>query len=435
MTLTGFGAAESSLGVAKDGSVFYAPAFGSDGIGVAVTKDEGATWQHQVPTLPAGVTRSRVQPYMYLDPSTDELFFLTSQATSGTTSGENDAGGFDLSVTSDEGSTWDYESVAHDAVDWTKIFAGPAVTSQPQGYPNILYMTAPSPISTPSPFTPAPDHQSIYTSLDGGKTWQSVGSLSLKPADVPGCEPNEWVIFGTGVVAPDGTAYLGFRRCAHLGVGTSRDEGKTWAVADVTGADLPPFDTSGLGIINLIGDENVLVSEPFAVDSDGTLYAVWVDATKNTLRLAFSKNHAQSWSSSVVISAPKLAALRFGAVTVKSPGTIAIAYYGSPDGKKFDGVVAESTDALDAAPTFTSVTVNDPASPLFSQGFDSGYANTLDGGDLIEFVQVRYAASGDVWASFVKEMCPGGTSSACTWDYSAHASSIYQGAVGRVIHR
>ncbi len=160
--------------------------------------------------------------------------------------------------------------MAHDAVDWAKVYAGPPVTSQPQGYPNVVYLSAPSPISTPAPLdlSPPPDHQVVYSSLDGGKTWQSSGgTLSLKTADVPGCAASEWVIFGTAVVAADGTIYLGFRRCAHLGLGISRDEGKTWTVSDVPGADLPPFDTTM--ITTIIRNENVLVGEPFAVDASG----------------------------------------------------------------------------------------------------------------------------------------------------------------------
>ncbi len=75
------------------------------------------------------------------------------------------------------------------------------------------------------------------------------------------------------------------------------------------------------------------------------LYAIWDDAA-NVLRLAVSKDHAQTWSSSVVISAPTVTAVRFGAIAVKAPGTVAIAYYGTADGKKFDGFIAESTNAL-----------------------------------------------------------------------------------------
>ena len=57
--------------------------------------------------------------------------------------------------------------------------------------------------------------------------------------------------------------------------------------------------------------------------------------------------------------------------------------------------------------------------------------------DLNEIITVKYAPDGDIWASFAKDMCPGITSSTanCTWDTAAHAKSMYQGAVGRLVHR
>ncbi|HEX7478742.1 MAG TPA: hypothetical protein VF331_13120 [Polyangiales bacterium] len=59
-------------------------------------------------------------------------------------------------------------------------------------------------------------------------------------------------------------------------------------------------------------------------------------------------------------------------------------------------------------PTFFSSAANDPADPLYPTGFASGYDASYfsNGGDGVEFLQVKYAPSGDSWASFVKNMCP-----------------------------
>jgi hypothetical protein len=136
-----------------------------------------------------------------------------------------------------------------------------------------------------------------------------------------------------------------------------------------------------------------------------------------------------------VVSAPGVTKTVLSAVTVKAPGTIAIAYFGSTDRAKFNGYLAESTNALDPAPTFWSTTVNDPSAPLFAAGFDNNYAGSLSGGDLDEFVQVKYAPSGDIWASYLKEMCAGAdASNKCSWSAAAHANSVFQGAVGRLVH-
>ena len=56
------------------------------------------------------------------------------------------------------------------------------------------------------------------------------------------------------------------------------------------------------------------------------------------------------------------------------------------------------------------------------------------GWDLNELVHVKYAPSGDVWASFLKEMCVKLSTSHCSWNYGAHVNSVFQGGVGRLVH-
>ena len=349
------------------------------------------------------------------------MFFATS----------NTAGGFDLSWSGDGGGTWNYEHISTDAKDWIKILSGPAPAgaSTPSGYSSVLYTSAPSPISTPSGgLTASPDHQTVYRSLDGGATWQSVGasSLTLNPsnevaaslASATTCPSTEWVIFGDGVVGSDGAIYIGYRMRTQLAIAISRDEGATWSSVVVPGSVLPAFK----GILSPLTTQNLLASEPVAVDASGNLYAIWNDAG-GLLHLSVSKDQGATWSGSggdgggaapVVASAPGVTKTVLSAITVKSPGTIAIAYFGSKDGTKFDGYLAESTDALDPAPTFWSTTVNDPSEPLFSAGFDNNYGASLSGGDLDEFVQVKYAPNGDIWASFLKEMCVGLNTAKCS---------------------
>ncbi len=440
-SLTGYGTSESSLGIAKDGTVFTAPAYTAKGNGVAVSQDEGATWQTLIPTFPQGGGHGRVQPFFYLDPATDRMFFATS----------NSGGGFDLSWSDDAGKTWSYELVSTDAKDWIKIFAGPSVAggSAPAGYPNVLYTSAPSPISTPSGgFLPPPDHQTMYRSLDGGVTWTSVGgsSLTLDPtkvvtaglASAATCPSTEWVIFGDGVVGSDGAIYIGYRMCTELAIAISKDEGATWSSVVVPGSVLPSFT----GITSPLTTQNLLTSEPIAVDASGNLYAIWNDAA-GLVRMSVSQDHGATWSgggdadggsAAVVVSAPGVTTAVLSAIAVKSPGTVAIAYFGSTDGTQFNGYLAESTNALAPAPTFWSATVNEPSAPLFAGGFDNNYAASLSGGDLDELVQVKYAPSGDVWASFLKEMCVKLSTSQCSWNYAAHANSVFQGAVGRLVH-
>jgi hypothetical protein len=429
-TLTGFGASESSVGFAADGTAFFGPASSPAGNGVARSKDGGATWDILVPKFPDGGGHTRLEPYLYVDPATDNVFFTSSKLVLSGIAGFVDKPGLDLSVSTDRGDSWTHADMAPQSRDWAKIFAGPS----PAAGPHVVYYSSPSPIAGNwAGIFPPPDKQYVYKSLDGGKTWQSAGTLPLNPSAIPDCTANDYVMFGQGVVAPDGTAYLGYRLCTHLAVAVSKDQGQTWTTREVTGANLPTYDATNP--LSILGNENAITGEPLAIDASGNLYAIWEDPD-SIPRLSTSTDGGTSWSAPVDVLDPSLKTARFAAVAVKSPGTVAIAYLGSADGTKFDGYVAETTNAMDPSPTFWSSPVSAPNDPLYPNGFLSGYDITYfsNGGDGVEFVTVKYSPAGDIWASFVKDMC-GSDTTACTWDYAAHANSRFQGAAGLLVHR
>lgn len=416
--LTGLASSETSLAVQKDGTLIVAPVITAEGTGVLRSRDKAKTWETLLPGHRGGSAHQRVQPYMYMDPLTERLLFVTTAGAQGS--------GFALSISDDAGDTWTAGRVGQGTVDWIKLASGPAVTSAPVGYPNVLYASAPAPISTGFP-----DYQQVERSLDGGKTWQRVGGemLSLQPAQND-CPASEWVIYGAGLVAKDGSLYLGFRRCTRLGIAVSRDEGATFTVRDLPGASLVPYG----GIFSHYDLFNLMVAEPLATDSDGNLYAIWNE--KEVLRMSVSRDRAETWSTPIAVAQPQVTHTVFADLDVKAPGTVAIAYYGSEDqGRTYNAYASESLDALAVEPTFRGVRLNSPTEPpLFADGFDLGYADVLTGGDLLEIIQVKYAPDGDIWTSFGVDMCPGQTRSACTWDLTAHVDAPYQLAIGRLTH-
>jgi len=431
LSLTGHGSTEPSIGITKDGTVFYGPAFTATGNGMITTKNFGETWELVLPKLSNGATHGRVQPYTYVDPRTDRIFFATQ---AGSAMPSPATSGFNLSVSADGGSTFTYANVMPEGFDWAKIFAGPPVSSSPSGYPNIVYFSAPAPISTPIPIVSVlgltPDRQPVYKSLDGGKTWVAATPMDLKPASVPGCAATEWIIYGSGAVGPDGTVYQGLRRCTKVAVAVSGDEAKTWTIQEIPGSTMATYDTSNLA--GIVANPNVLPTEILSVDGSGNVYVSWVDGA-GKLRLTYSKDKAKTWSKSVVVSAPAVKAVVYSSVAIKEPGTVAIAYYGSSDGVKYDGYIAETTNGFDATPSFSTVMVNPASAPLFEWGFEVGYLGILAGADLNEIVQVKYAPNGDLWASFVKDMCKGADKDNCDWS-AQHTKSVFQAAVGRLVH-
>jgi hypothetical protein len=429
-SLTGFGASETSIGFASDGTVFLAPASVAAGNGVARSRDNGASWEALVPEFPDGGGHTRLEPFMYVDPADDHVYFATSKLVLQNIATFVDTPGIHLTVSADQGDTWAYHDMAPESRDWVKIFSGGSAMGST---PHTVYFSAPSPIAGNwAGIFPPPDKQYVYKSLDGGQTWQTAGTLPLDPSMVQDCSANDYIMFGDGAIGPDGAVYLGYRLCTHLAVAASHDGGATWTTFEVTGAQLPPYNASSP--LSILGNENAITGEPITVDASGNLYAVWEDPT-STPRYASSADSGKTWSAPVVVLAPPFTSARFAAVAAKAPGTIAIAYLGSADGTKFDGVIEESTDALDATPTFWAASISDPSDPLYPSGFASGYDVSYfsNGGDGVEFVQVKYAPSGDAWGSFVKDMCTAATSG-CSWDYAAHANSRFQGAAGVLKH-
>jgi hypothetical protein len=413
--ITGFASSETSLAVLADGSVLVAPVITDEGTGVLRSKDRARSWEVLLPGQLGGAQHERVQPYMYADPITGRVLFATAAG----------GDGFALSLSDDGGSSWRASTVGRGTADWIKIYSGPPATA---GYPTTLYASSPAPISTAFA-----DYQQVQRSLDGGETWSAIDhemlSLQAEPND---CAQGEWIIYGGGVVAADGSVYLGFRRCTRLGIAFTRDQGATWTVRDVPDAKLVEYE----GIFSHTQLPNLMVAEPLALDSDGNLYAVWNDE-KDVLRLAISRDRAETWSKPVAVAPPGVAHTVFADIAVKAPGTLALAYYGSEDGGlTYNAYASESLDALSAAPTFHGARLNSPSEePLFAEGFDIGYSEILSFGDLVEMVRVAYAPNGDIWASFAKDMCPGMDRSHCTWDPAAHVDSTYQLVMARLEHR
>jgi hypothetical protein len=361
-----------------------------------------------------------------MEPQTEKLFFASSRSSFSPLHLEF---GMNLSISTDGGDTWHYKLLNEfKGLDWIKYTSGPAKTSTPVGFPKVMYISGPTPISTPAVVFGPKEHQ-VLKSLDGGETWATAGGFDIRLLN-NGCLTTEYILMGASTVTPNGDLYIAGRRCTKLTVAKSTDEGKTWKLSDVPNAKL----ITGLTPAVIPFNPNYVLTQPITSDSAGNLYVLYTD-TKDLLRLSYSRNQGVTWSNPVVISAPSITAAHMTSLTVKAPGQIAIAYYGSEDTtstvKKYNAYVAESSNVFSMLPAFKSQMINPPSDPTNTNGFDANYFGMLVGGDLSELTQIQYAPTGDLFVSLVKDMCPNG-SSKCNWDFDAHFKSKYKAIVGRV---
>jgi hypothetical protein len=232
---TGFGAAESTIYI-DNGTFIYSPAFSEQGVGYATSNDNGNTWSQ---VLPAGANQLRVQPAFKI---LDGRYFYWSTSSPGV----------HMSYSDDRGQTWTSlgKNAFPEMLDWAKMIGGkPVSSSLKSGVNEIIYFSAPNPISTGGSGL-EPTKQLFWKSLDKGTTWTlTKGAPSIKSKEVDGAcaelsdadRAKEIIIWGDGVVRANGTLIYGFRRCRKLSMAISDDEGDTWRFKDIPGSDLSPY--------------------------------------------------------------------------------------------------------------------------------------------------------------------------------------------------
>ncbi len=391
---TGFKDISPSIQISNAGVLFIARGKG----GLLRSTTGGRTWSSvPVPKLANGDSHDvGVHGYVYLDPRTDRVFYLTSAAAA---SCGGHSGGV-ISWSDDLGKTWAGKTVGCDTYDWGKLVTGPA----PKGnkYPSAIY------------FLGVGGHvisgqRYVYRSLDGGVTWQRMKNIASATTEG-----------GAGVTASDGTIYFDYpeftgldptsltdkiypyvaaNKCRQM-VAVSEDYGETWRQEPVPGSQ-------ACGLIN--GDQRV------AVDKNGTVYVVWIDDRDSQLYLSSSTDHAHTWSPGANVTAPgfKLALMvdnivagAAGHVLIAALQTTAAKRPPSPAG--YPGVwlpgpytahatLTESQNANTARPTFTTVDLDAGGDPTLKAGQNS---NEING-------YLAMSPTGQGWAVFSRHTTGG----------------------------
>jgi hypothetical protein len=405
MYRTGFQAGEPTLGVTKDGTMFYQALDG--GPVVARSKDWGKTWKDVSPEI-AGRKRhpDTLDPFLWVDNETGRVFTY-----------DFFFGCSELSFTDDGGQSWTTTTLNCGLMDHQNLFAGPAALSTPIGYEHVVYSC-----SSQAGATIYSVAAQCLKSLDGGLTWAPTGEPAFvtnhQPENDLGIEGYCHGAIGHGFVGKDGTVYVPKAFCGQPWLAISKDEGLTWERVQVAKNGVPQ---TTIGVYEH--------EASVAADDKGNVYYFWMGADRQPY-LAVSRN-GKKWSNPIPVGPPNLKEATLPHLAVGGVGKVAVVYYGStdspgkpfpqnddcrdkmvecfrnlfflnpPDPKRYrdvtwNGYMTVSADVLAMRPTFHTVTVNDPGDP-----FVRGACGPIRCKSVYDFIDVVIDKQGRPWGSYV----------------------------------
>jgi hypothetical protein len=386
-------ALEPTIGLDGDGNAFYAAA-GFDQVGelpkteVLRSTDQGKTWEVTSPrVLGQNAMPITLDPYVYVDKKTGRVFTIDLTVACSY-----------MSFSDDQGESWITNPLAcgRPVNDHQTLFMGPAATSSPTGYENVVYYCWNDVGSS-----------ACSKSLDGGLTFHPTGTPAFSGYE-PGSEDPGFFgvdgfcggLHGHGAVGPDGSVYLPREYCGLPMVAISRDEGTTWTQVRVSKMRSPAQPTEGAPHPSV------------EVDAKGNVYYMWIGQKDRLPYLTVSRDKGKTWSDPILVGPPGLKEANLPQIDTGDPGKIALVYYGSTNSPypkcrakcnagdyretTWNAYVTISANALSSRPVFLTGTVNVPRDPLIRGECGPGRCQWA-----YDFIDVSVGPDGVAYGAFV----------------------------------
>jgi len=364
---------------------------------------QSGSWTYRL-SQPAGTWRDVTSQYtgFNIDP-----ILVTDPPSGVTLAGGDDGSCSILARTTDDGQSWLPSLPCTFTPDHPTVGIGPAVGTSRQDNKRVAYFCQQYPLV-----------DECTTSTDDGTTW-----LPAVPVQ-GGCLG----LTGHVKVSADGTAYLPIRDCndyvgavsspsatgPHVGGAVSTDNGRTWNSYQIPGAPWPAhgFDPS------------------VATTPDNTVYESWPRDGDYLPMVAWSKDHAKTWSKPVSISQGSgfpIYAATFVAAVGGDDGRVAVAYLGA-DRPAAPGATVFDAGYVGAWYLYASFTYDAGAHWVTSRIqsapvqlgpiCDSG-TTCLSGRNLLDFIDATLTSDGRLVVAYANG-CSGG----CPANPAAVAQSV-----------